>query len=237
MPTTSYDQLAEFHDLFMTDPWERLRPHVRSAFALLRDDAIVAEIGAGTGIGTRVIARETGARIVALEPALVMRSVLTARVADDPDLAERVTVVAGSAPAYLEQLPDRVDGFVCAHMLGHLGRDDRRGLFAWLGSHLTDDGAGVLTTQPRPDDHSEPDGPIVETRRLGDYEYRVHHLPGGRGYSSRYEVWKGDALVRAQRFTGDWRVLTAQDIVADLPSTLELQPVDDAVALIRRPRT
>jgi hypothetical protein len=122
-------------------------------------------------------------------------------------------------------------------MLGHLGRDDRRGLFAWLASHLTDDGTGLVTTQSRPHDRREPDGPIVETRRLGDYQYRAHHLPsaGGDGYSSRYEVWQGDALIRSQRFTGDWRVLTAQDIAADLPPSLALEPVDDTVALIRRP--
>lgn len=232
---TSYERLAEFHDLFMTEPWERLRPHVRAAFAHLDEAAVVAEIGAGTGIGTRTIAGETRARIAALEPALVMRSVLTARVADDPDLAGRVTVVAGAAPAGLGLLPGRVDGFVCAHVLGHLGRADRRGLFAWLGSRLSEGGAGLVTTQRQ---EAGPRAEVVETRRLGDYEYRVHHLTaaGRHESASLYEVRQGDRLIRSYRFTGEWRVLTARDIGADLPDTLALEPAGDGVALVRRVR-
>jgi cyclopropane fatty-acyl-phospholipid synthase-like methyltransferase len=235
MPITAYEQLAEFHDLFTVDPWERLRPHVRSAFAHLDADAVVVEVGAGTGIGTRTIAEETRARITALEPALVMRSILTARVADDVDLAERVTVVAGSAPADLGLAPTRVDGFVSAHMLGHLEQADRRALFGWLGSHLSADGVGLVTTQ-LPPDAADGREEVAEVRRLGDYEYRVHHVEGDGAdeFSTRYEVWQGETLVRSHQFTGDWRVLTAQKIAADLPSALELQPVDDAVALIRR---
>ncbi|TDD66523.1 class I SAM-dependent methyltransferase [Jiangella aurantiaca] len=234
---TAYERLAEFHDLFMTEPWERLRPHVRAAFADLDEHAVVVEIGAGTGMGTRVVAAESRARIVALEPALVMRSILTARVADDPDLAERVTVVAGAAPADLGLLPDRVDGFVCAHMLGHLAQDDRRDLFGWLGAHLSGDGVAVVTTQRPPDtaDGGEAGGEIVESRRLGDYEYRAHHMlgDGPQEYSSRYEVWQGGTLIRSHRFAGDWRIVTAHDVAADLPSTLVLEPIDSSVALIR----
>ncbi|WP_141711696.1 class I SAM-dependent methyltransferase, partial [Jiangella alba] len=172
MTETSYERLAEFHDLFMAEPWERLRPSVRAAFAHLGRDAVVAEIGAGTGVGTRTIAGETRARIVALEPALVMRAVLTARVADDALLAERVTVVAGAAPDDLGLLPGRLDGFVCAHVLGHLGRADRRALFAWAGERLAGDGFGLVTTQRARTGPAE----VVQARRLGDHEYRVRHL-------------------------------------------------------------
>lgn len=233
---TAYERLAEFHDLFMTDPWERLRPQVRSAFAHLRDGATLVEIGAGTGIGTRVIAGETRARIAALEPALVMRSVLTARVADDAELAERVTVVAGSAPGDLDLLPERIDGFVCAHVLGHLGREERRGLFTWLGASLSDGGVGLVTTQRPPGAADESGGEIVETCRLGDYEYRAHLLPaaGAHRAASRYEVWRGDTRIRSSAFTSDWRPLTADDIAADLPATLALRPADAGVALIGR---
>ncbi|WP_116950987.1 hypothetical protein [Jiangella endophytica] len=184
---TSYERLAEFHDLFMTEPWERLGPHVRAAFAQFGDGAVVVEV---------------------------------------------VEVVAGAAPADLGLLPERVDGFVCAHVLGHLGRADRRGLFAWLGSRLCAGGAGLVTTQRPETGRAE----VVETRRLGDYEYRAHHLAAGarHEYTSLYEVRQGDRLVRSYRFTGDWRVLTAQDIAADLPATLALEPAGDGVALVRR---
>ncbi|SDT22719.1 bifunctional 2-polyprenyl-6-hydroxyphenol methylase/3-demethylubiquinol 3-O-methyltransferase UbiG [Jiangella sp. DSM 45060] len=230
--TETYERLAEFHDLFMAEPWERLRPYVRAAFAHLGSDAVVAEIGAGTGVGTRTIAGETRARIVALEPALVMRAVLTARVADDAALAERVTVVAGAAPGDLGLLPERLDGFVCAHVLGHLGRTDRRALFAWAGERLAGDGFGLVTTQRAETGPAE----MVQTRRLGDHEYRVRHLAaaGGREPASLYEVRDGDRLVRSYRFASDWRVVTAQDVAADLPAALVLEPAGDGAALVRR---
>ncbi|WP_162605525.1 class I SAM-dependent methyltransferase [Jiangella ureilytica] len=231
-----YERLAEFHDLFMDEPWQRLGPYVRDAFAHLGGDAVVVEVGAGTGMGTRTIAREMPARIVALEPALVMRAVLTARMADDTDLASRVTVVAGSAPGDLHLLPDTVDGFVCAHMLGHLERVARRDLLAWLGSHLNPGGVGLVTTQQAPDPGAA-DEDIVEVRRLGDYEYRALHLSAGRAaaeaYTSRYEVWHGETRIRDERFSGSWRIVGADDIAADLPPTLRLEPVDRSVALIR----
>src|SRR5688572_26332690 len=53
----------------------------------------VVEIGAGTGLITRLIARETPAALYAVEPSLGMRSVLVNRLAEDPELLSRVTVL------------------------------------------------------------------------------------------------------------------------------------------------
>ncbi|MCF6468995.1 class I SAM-dependent methyltransferase [Nonomuraea sp. MG754425] len=53
----------------------------------------VVEIGAGTGLITELIARETPAEIYAVEPSLGMRSVLLSRLAADPGLLRRVTVL------------------------------------------------------------------------------------------------------------------------------------------------
>lgn len=43
--------------------------------------AVIADVGAGSGVGTQVVADETSARIVALEPNATMRAMLTSRVA------------------------------------------------------------------------------------------------------------------------------------------------------------
>jgi len=45
---SSYDELGEFHDLFMTEPWNGLRPLVAAAFGGLGPDAVVVEVGAGS---------------------------------------------------------------------------------------------------------------------------------------------------------------------------------------------
>ena len=74
----SYESMAEFHDLFMTGVWARLGPTVHATFAGLGPDAVVVDIGAGTGLGTVTVARATPARIWAVEPSATMRAV-TAR--------------------------------------------------------------------------------------------------------------------------------------------------------------
>lgn len=239
-PPSLYEGLAEFHDLFMVEPWERLRPHVRAAFAHFADDAVIVEIGAGTGMGTRTIAEECPARIAGLEPDLVMRSILTARVADDPGLARRVTVIAGSAPDDVDLLPTPFDGFVCAHMLGHLDQSQRLRLFEWIDANLREDGIGLITTQERGATNREtgdsPDSEFMQRRSLGQYEYRAYYqeTAAADAFSSRYEVWHGDDRIRRAEFVGSWRTVTADDIAGELGRLrLGVEPLDLGVALIR----
>ncbi|MFE6647391.1 hypothetical protein ACFVJS_12565 [Nocardioides sp. NPDC057772] len=80
MTADLYDNLAEFHDLFMKEPWERLRQSVREVVGGLTADAVVLELGAGTGMGTQVIAAETAATVVSIEPSRMMRTALMTRV-------------------------------------------------------------------------------------------------------------------------------------------------------------
>lgn len=231
-----YIEEAEFHDLFMVEPWERLRPHVATAFGGLSDKAIVVEIGAGTGMGTRVIATESQARIAALEPGLVMRTVLTMRVADNTELSSRVTIVAGSAPDDLDRLPIPIDGFVCAHMLGHLDRDGRRQLFEWLDENLSDTGIGLVTTHQETGTTDDTHEHQPETRDIGDYQYRAAFAEDGPGrFSTRYEVWEGDTMVRDLEVAGSFDGATANDL-ADIVSGLRLsaETVAGSVAVVRR---
>lgn len=138
--------MAEFHDLFMGPARERLRHVLEGTFGLLTDRDTVRDIGAGTGVGTRALAQVTDARIIAVEPSLTMRSVLAARVFDDPALRDRVTVLAGSAPEVLAPLEAAsASGFVAAHVLGRLGAGARAALFAELARLLAPGGAGEVT--------------------------------------------------------------------------------------------
>jgi len=234
-----YDQLGEFHDLFMTEAWEALRPLVVAAFGRLRPEAVVLEVGAGSGLGTRVLAQETRAQIVALEPNLLMRSILTARVADDVDLAHRVTVVAGSVPQDLSVLPDRVDAVVCTHVLGHLDADERRSLFTWVADRLDLHGAMLVTTQEHADstDSRAPD--LTASRMLGRYEYRLLYREAGSQnmFSSRYEVWDGASMLRAVEMKDSWQTVGLGELEASLEETgLSVVPLRPGAALIRFPR-
>lgn len=155
-PIDAYAAVGEFHDLFMDEAWDRLAPALARAFGGFDAGATVLDVGAGSGVGTRRLARLTPAHIIAVEPSVTMRSVLLGRVVDDPALTERVSVVAGAAPDVLAQIDSldeaTLDGFVCAHVLGHLGEADRAATLGALAGGLSPDGRGVVTLPPPPGD-------------------------------------------------------------------------------------
>jgi hypothetical protein len=64
----------------------------------------------------------------------VLRAVLLSRVASDPRLRERVTVMA--ADTLGADLPDRLGAVVAVNMIGHLTPDDRRTFWRRVGERL-----------------------------------------------------------------------------------------------------
>ncbi|MGL5819860.1 MAG: class I SAM-dependent methyltransferase [Phycicoccus sp.] len=231
-----YADLAEFHDLFMVEPWERLRPSVQSQLAGLPPTAVVADLGAGTGMGTRVLAEECAARVVALEPSAMMRSVLLARVADSPDLRERVTVHAGSVPADLGLLPERIDAALCTHVLGHLTPDERRMTFAWLADHLAPGGTALVTTQVPGGEDGQPFEVMEQRRRIGELDYvvRYEEAPDAASFRSRYLVRSGSAVVREVVVDGAWRPVGVDDLRRELDGGgLAVEPVAAGAAVLR----
>lgn len=216
MTTDLYDDLAEFHDIFMKEPWEALRPAVRAVVGGLGSNDVVVDLGAGTGMGTRVIVAETEANLVALEPSRMMRTALMARVAGDQAMAERVTVVAGGLPDALRTCvgEEPVAAFVCAHTLGHLDEATRKATYDWLASCSTPDVAGLVTFTP----DVLADGPVVERRHVGRYLYEAHYLesPGTNSFLSEYVVKDRDRVIRSERFTGPWLSLPSDRLAEDL---------------------
>jgi hypothetical protein len=235
MSVDPYERLAEFHDLFMEAAWERIGPVLATAFGALGASSVMVDLGAGTGVGTRALARSTSARIVAVEPSMMMRTVLTARVADDVELSSRVSISAASAPAVLDELGTRPAGFVCAHMLGHLGRPDRSATFAGLARCSADDVVGVVVVNPDPG--ADPVDETVEAERwIGDHRYVERHLPTGLNrFSSEYTVYDGDRVVRRESFTGSWEPITLDELADELaPHGFGVEPQLPGVAVVRR---
>ncbi|WP_320783229.1 Gfo/Idh/MocA family oxidoreductase [Streptomyces sp. CRN 30] len=132
-----YSPSAEFFDLVAAG-------HTATASApaiaeLLADADLsagpVVDIGAGTGLLVEAVARaRPDAEILACEPAVGMRAVLTSRVFSDPDLRSRVTVTADAAPDL--DLPDRIGAVLLCGVLGHLDAAARRRLWRRLNRRL-----------------------------------------------------------------------------------------------------
>jgi hypothetical protein len=234
--TSDYEGLGEFHDLFMVERWRALRPVFEATFGDLGPEATLLDLGAGTGLGTRTPRACTRARIVAVEPSRTMRAVLTARIADDDDLAERVSVVAGAAPEILQDVAGPLAGFVCAHMLGHLTVAQRAGTFAALRPLLLLGAAGVATVDPGGAGSSEL---MTEERRIGSQRYVVRYLPSDADnrYASEYEVHdETGRAVRAERFEGSWTSVTAAALAAELDQDgWSVEPGDQSTVVLRAP--
>lgn len=142
---TSYSPSAEFFDLVAAR-------HTASASAsavasLFADAALgdgpVVDIGAGTGLVTEAVARaRPDVEILACEPAVGMRAVLTSRVFSDPDLRARVTITPDAAPDL--ELPDRIGAALLCGVLGHLDAVERRRLWERLRQRLAPGGLVVV---------------------------------------------------------------------------------------------
>ncbi|MGX1116786.1 thiazolinyl imide reductase [Streptomyces ambofaciens] len=141
----AYSPSAEFFDLVAA---EHTATSSAPAIAALLADADlstgpVVDIGAGTGLVTEAVVRAgPDAEVIACEPSVGMRAVLTSRVFSDEVLRTRVTVTADSAPDL--ELPDRISVVLLCGVLGHLDAEERAGLWRRLIRRLAPGGLVVV---------------------------------------------------------------------------------------------
>lgn len=143
--------------------------------------APVLDIGAGTGVIARAVARShPEALVVAAEPSEPLRAVLTARILDAPGLQERVTVTAGSAPDL--ELPDRLSAVLLCGVLGHLDAGQRARLWPRIAERLLPGGVVVVETMGLEPGTRVPESRLARTH-VGDDEvewwFRADPAPEG----------------------------------------------------------
>ncbi|WP_186779346.1 Gfo/Idh/MocA family oxidoreductase [Streptomyces salinarius] len=143
--TAPYSPSAEFFDLVAAE--HTATASAPAVAALLADADLsagpVVDIGAGTGLVTEAVARaRPDAEIIACEPSVGMRAVLTSRVFSDADLRTRVTVTVDAAPDL--DLPDRISVVLLCGVLGHLDAEARARLWRRLNRRLAPGGLVVV---------------------------------------------------------------------------------------------
>ncbi|MFC8848034.1 MULTISPECIES: class I SAM-dependent methyltransferase [unclassified Micromonospora] len=228
--TDEYSASGEFLDILSRDAWAALREPVTTALEGADPTAgPLVDLGAGSGRGTRMLAELTpAATVLAVEPSLVQRAVLFARLADDSALADRVSLV--SEPAETAPLPDAVGGILAMNMIGHLSPDDRRQLWRRLADRMGPEIPLVVNLQPPSRVEVIPDADFAAVR-IGAHVYGG----GGRAepdgpdsvtWHMRYGVRdpKGN-LVREVTAAYRWHVLDEQTLLAELAAVgLVAQP-------------
>jgi hypothetical protein len=224
-----YSTSGEFLDVLSRDAWAALREPVTIALRGVDPAAgPLVDLGAGSGRGVLLVAGLVRSVIVAVEPSLVQRAVLLARLADDSALADRVSVVAERAETV--RLPDTVGGVLAMNMIGHLIPDDRRQLWRRLADRMGPGAPLVVNLQPPSRVEAIPDTGFAAVR-IGSYRYEGagHAEPDGAetvSWRMRYRVRdeKGD-LVREITAAYRWHVLDEATLRAELAAVgLATQP-------------
>lgn len=218
--TDQYRVAAEHFDLLIGDAWRYLRPVL--AAALTDVDATagpVLDIGAGTGIGSRTIAELVpAADIVAVEPSPSLRVGLFTRLADDPDLRSRITVLPGAALDV--ELPERISGAVAMNMIGHLSPEERAELWQRLAERLAPGAPLVVNLQPPARVEAVPETDFASvTAGRRTYRGRGSARPDGDArviWTMTYQVVDGLTVVGENTAEYQWWVLDEEGLAAEL---------------------
>ncbi|MFE2589826.1 Gfo/Idh/MocA family oxidoreductase [Streptomyces anthocyanicus] len=228
-----YTPSAEFFDLVAAE--HTATASAPAVAALLADADLsggpVVDIGAGTGLVTEAVARaRPDAEILACEPAVGMRAVLTSRVFSDPDLRSRVTVTADAAPGL--ELPDRVSAVLLCGVLGHLDADGRARLWRRLNRRLAPGGLVVVELMQFEEPLTLPETRLATaTAGRHRYEWSFGGAPdetedGVMRLHSTWRVYRDDAT-EAEREVHDsyrWAPFGLKDVVAESGMTARALP-------------
>lgn len=229
----AYSPSAEFFDLVAAE--HTATSSAPAVAALLTEADLstgpVVDIGAGTGLLTEAVARaRPDAEIIACEPSVGMRAVLTSRVFSDEDLRTRVTVTADSAPDL--DLPDRISVVLLCGVLGHLDTEGRARLWRRLTRRLAPDGLVIVELM-------QFEHPLVlpETRLATAgagrhrYEWSFGGTPDGTedGMMRLHSTWRvyRDGAAQAEREVRDsyhWAPFGLKDVVAESGMTARALP-------------
>ncbi|MFD8535283.1 Gfo/Idh/MocA family oxidoreductase [Streptomyces rubrogriseus] len=228
-----YTPSAEFFDLVAAE--HTATASAPAVAALLADADLsggpVVDIGAGTGLVTEAVARaRPDAEILACEPAVGMRAVLTSRVFSDPDLRSRVTVTADAAPDL--ELPDRVSAVLLCGVLGHLDADGRARLWRRLNRRLAPGGLVVVELMQFEEPLTLPETRLATTTAgRHRYEWSFGGAPdetedGVMRLHSTWRVYRDDAT-EAEREVHDsyrWAPFGLKEVVAESGMTARTLP-------------
>ncbi|MEV0235363.1 class I SAM-dependent methyltransferase [Nonomuraea sp. NPDC050786] len=204
------------------------------------------EIGPGTGRVTLAVAGRV-ASLHCLEPSPAMRAVLMTKLAAEPDLRDRVTVLGDAAPDF--RFDRRFDYIYLAAVYEDVPPEARRPLLAGVAGCLA---PGGVLAMDMVTDEVVPDHPEREVRsaRQGECRYTLSSAvrplgPDLAGVRRVYRTYHRDRLVATETMECDYHLHRPADVLADLRAagltavggsavTDAVTPLDDKGTLIAR---
>jgi SAM-dependent methyltransferase len=195
-----YEVTAEFYDLLHGARYIRVTQAILDRW-LGEPRSAVIDVGAGTGLGTALLARRCAAPVHAIEPSRGMRAVLLSRLAGHEELLSRVHVHTCRVQDL--NMHDQADFALCLNILGVMDPSERAAALDALARAMM--AGGRLVVQAPPAQVRERCSRLPSWS-LGDETYggEVTSTPRGDDmieWRFTYRVTKGDVLVRQESET------------------------------------
>ncbi|GAA4893917.1 methyltransferase family protein [Stackebrandtia albiflava] len=213
--TDPYGAVAGLYDLLHVGPGSAELVGFFADMAPEGGDAL--EIGPGTGRMTMAVARRAGT-VTCLERSPTMRAVLLTKLAADPGLRDRVTVLDVAAPGF--DLGRRFDYVYLSAVYEHVPPTARPALFETLAAHLAPGGVlamDMVEDEVIPDlDEHEVRAAVqgecrytlsTEVRPVTDDLARVRHV---------YRTWSAGEEIGRHVVERDHHMHRPAGVVADL---------------------
>lgn len=234
-----YAVAAEHYDLWAAGHWAQLRPALAAQLKGVDASAgPVLDVGAGTGLGTVLIADAVpGVQVLAVEPSRAMRVGLVTRLMSRPDLHDRVTVLQTDLAGI--DWPEQLSGFVAMAMLGHVAPAARQALWRDLATHLAPSAPAVVLLQPPGRPETVPATRHTEAR-LGQHDYEGWAAaepvgPRTLRWTMSYRVLRDGELVDEQQWSSDFHTVSEDDVRTEAGAAGLTAEFDDAgLATLRR---
>jgi SAM-dependent methyltransferase len=198
-----YDVTAEFYDILHAADYLATTQRLLDRWLGTPTHAVI-DVGAGTGLGTQMLARRTNVAVHAIEPSRSMRAVLLSRLAEHTEFLSRVQVHACGVQSL--NLRGESDFALCLNIMGTFDPHERESALSALAGALVPGGRLVVQRPPATAAagcHELPSR-MVGGQTYGGYVTATPLSDGEIAWRFTYRVTQGDVLVReeAETFAG-----------------------------------
>jgi SAM-dependent methyltransferase len=236
-----YQHSAEFIDLLIRDHWKLIGPTLTHALRSVDPtQGPLVDIGAGSGIGTRLAADTIpDLEVLAVEPSPALRAVLLSRLVDSHNLQRRVTVLADRLQT--ATLPDRLSAVIAMNVLGHFSPDERLQLWTLLADRLSPGGPALFNLLPPAEPVPVPDSLMAQVT-IGRHRYEgwARAEPAGDDlllWHMTYRTLQDGRMLDERRVTYRWWVASQQRLADELAmhglSVERAGPAETGLFLVR----
>lgn len=215
-----YGLEVEFYDLTSRSSWNQDKKVIDRIMPLVKNGGIVFDIGAGTGNASIYISEMFDCeKIYAIERSPEMRIAFMSKLQTVIGKKNNITVLDKSI--FEIEFTKDISAVLLLGIIGHLNTDEREFLWKNLRDKI-DKNAPILISNLNRDIFNIKNGTILESVRVGDYEYEL--VMNEKSYLEKNRIqWKfeinlyqGKVVQKTLAYTLDWEDIRNKYIIDEL---------------------